>query len=103
MENFENLKVGDIVTVITGKKYNIATGSSFLAVGIDVKEQEDGSYKGDVLEIKALQFPYAILKNRSEETIFGKNHRITLDLREWKLMKLNPDFIKEGLLKNSNQ
>lgn len=89
-ENFENLKVGDYVTVLTGKKYENDINSML------GKTREDGSYKGEVLEIMAMQFPYVILKNHC--TCLGKNHRITLDLRECGLMKLHKDYIDAFLV-----
>lgn len=97
-EHFENLKIGDFVTVLNGKKYDIEEGGYFSEKGIIVtqKAREDGSYKGDVLEIIAMQYPYVILKNHS-----NKNHRINLDLREWSLMKLNQDYVNVYLTKEN--
>ncbi len=98
-EQFENLKVGDFVTVLNGKKYDIETGSHFSENGVQVlqKAREDGSYKGDVLEIMAMQYPYVVLKNHNG--CLGEKHRISLDLREWGLMKISEEYRKAFMIK----
>lgn len=93
--NTDDLSVGDFVTVLHGAKY----GSPFAgyresAVITEEKMIEDNSYKGDVLKIIAIQLPYIVLENLSNGMI---DSPINLDLRKWKLMKLNEKYISAML------
>lgn len=89
--NFENFKIGDFITVLQGQKLNPYTG--FL-IGDGLMEQEsredryDNSYKGEVLEIMAIDYPYIVLRNRS-----NNNNILNLDLRLTKFKALSKEYV----------
>lgn len=95
----DDLKVGDYVTVIQGRRYKPYGGYTPSAEGfgsITITEMtEDKSYIGDLLEIMSYDLPFALLRNHNG--CLGDNHRITLDLKEWKLKKLSKDFVEAKL------
>lgn len=94
----EDLKIGDFVTVLKGKCYDRTEGSMFSEGGIKViGKTEDGSYKGEVLEVLAVDYPYVALKNHSMVGIIDSP--IHLDLREWGLKRLSDAYVKAILKK----
>lgn len=52
----------------------------------------NNSFKGDVLEIMAIQLPYLVVKNRSDTIIYERP--IHLDLRNVALMECDEAYIK---------
>jgi hypothetical protein len=50
----------------------------------------DRSYCGDVLEVKAIDYPFAVMEKKTGHFAGG---RITLNLKEVELMKLSDEFV----------
>lgn len=50
----------------------------------------DNSWKGSVLEVKAVQLPYVVVNNHS----YCSGRAITLDTRQVKLMELSPSMVE---------
>jgi len=94
--NYDDLKVGDFVTIFKGLSLT-SGGDNLFGNNTQVITKEDRSYKGDVLEVKVLECPYVVLKNHNNRYL-GENHRITLDIREYTLIKLSKEYVKEKLL-----
>jgi hypothetical protein len=91
----DDLKVGEFVTVIQGKKYLPFGGYDNVTNTVYTEVQEDGSYKGDILEVKAIEIPYVVFYRHDRHA--HNQHPITLDMREWKVMKIGQDFINASL------
>lgn len=90
--NFENFIKGDYITVLQGQRLSDMVLSIFGSSGIQEGPRYDNSYKGDVLEVMATDYPYLVLKNKSE-----RNTIITLDCRMTVFKKLSDEFVKASL------
>lgn len=58
----------------------------------------DNSYKGDVLEVQAVDLPFIVVKNH---TGYSGERPITLDTRRVTLMELSRDFIEAAKRKSA--
>ena len=96
----DDLELGMFVTIHTGRMYEgerRETDDSSPFPKITTITKEDRSYKGNVLEIVAINIPYIIVKKHSagyfpeDKPSFRYE---TLDTREIKLMKLTKEYIK---------
>ncbi len=93
----DDFNVGDIVTVVKGQECGGGvSGIGLFGLATETKTVEDNSWKGDLLEIKAISLPYIAVKNLSD-TFFKDN--ISINTKLTKLGKLTPEYIKA--MKNS--
>lgn len=88
----EDIQKGDFVTVLVGQKYEHHSDS--MLGGTATLVNEDNSYKGDVLEVLCVDYPFAIFKNHSDRVL---PRPINLDLRKWKLKKLSQEYVRIAL------
>ena len=91
----DDLEVGMFLTVHTGRiienRHN--NSPSFT----DTMITEDRSFKGEVLELVAVNLPYIIVKNHKENFSASKKSKFSyeiIDTREVKLMKLTKEYIE---------
>ncbi len=89
----DDLEVGMHVTVLRLKPREVPVVNplDFLSGdgGVATRVHEDHSWYGDVLTVKAVDFPYVIVDG---ELSYMKG--ITLDMRQVELMKLTPEYIR---------
>ena len=80
----EELEVGQFVTVFKGATYSNGT--------------EDNSFKGDVLEVKAIDIPFAVFKRHHQMT-----NTFTLDTRQgWTFTALTKEYV-DAMMRNQSQ
>lgn len=87
------LSVGQKVTVLAWKRLVVdeLTGD-FLTGGTQIQQRtiEDNSFKGDVLEIKAVDLPFIIVKVLSNGIL---KKPIKMDTRRVDLMELSNEYV----------
>lgn len=85
----DDLQIGMYVTVCEGQLLN---DCDMFGNQKTMTIKRDRSYQGDLLEIKVVQYPFVILWKHG----VWKHDccQITLNLKEWGLMKLSDEFVK---------
>lgn len=90
----DDFEIEMYITVFRGKLYTPLNSNfgnfGFATTETQTEQREDNSFKGDVLQITAIQLPYIVTKHCSE---LLKNP-ITFDLREWQFIKLTPKYVE---------
>lgn len=85
----DDIEVGQFVTVLRSQLYAEKESQDFLTGQMTTtKAWEDNSYKGNVLKVLAVDYPYVAFLDCSHGYSFD------LDLRQWKLKKLSNEYIK---------
>jgi len=85
---------GMALTVLEWEPVVNEGGSIF---GVMTTVHRDNSWKGDILDVEAVQLPYVVVRER-DGCLSGA---ITLDTRRVKLMELTPEFIKAATEKKA--
>ena len=91
----DDLELGMFLTVHTGRTTETKNDNS--PSFTETITIEDRSFKGQVLELVAVNLPYIIVKKYQENfsSLKSLNFRYdTIDTREVKLMKLTEEYIK---------
>jgi hypothetical protein len=89
------ITVGMVLTVLEWEPIIREPDGIFTTTRTEVR---DNSWKGDILDVEAVQLPFIVVRERGGCPTRG----ITLDTRRVTLMELTPEFIaaKEGKAKN---
>jgi len=86
------LAVGQFVTVLNWKPIIIEEptfGSFGETTGIQTRTHNDNSYKGEILEIKAVDLPFVVVKR-----VCYSGNSFALDTRRVNLMELSEEYVK---------
>ena len=97
----DDLQIDMYVTMLCGRKHEerIVESSGFVGGIQTISAFEDHSFRGAVLQIVAIDLPFAVVMNRSE-TYFTKP--ITFDMRDgWKFKKLTKEYVDVVLKRNN--
>ena len=87
------LSVGMFITVLENKPYqseNIVGNEMLGETSVKTISRQDNSYKGDILEVVAINLPYIVVKWYWAD---NENKAKTIDTRRSTFMELSDEFV----------
>lgn len=86
-----DFEVNQLVTVVQGRQNEVSVATPF---GMEIREIEDRSLNGCLLQVKAINHPYIVVELL--RTISGtkpeNTPRIVLKISEWKFVKASNEY-----------
>ena len=87
----DDFEKGMFITVLKGAIYENFGGTSlFSFINTETKTIEDNSFKGDVLEVLAVDLPYIAVKHH--DRLYS--HPTSFDIRKWSFKKLSKEYVE---------
>jgi len=92
----EDLRVGDIITMMKGRPHDTILRDGMLAVATRVHTTEDTFGRGKILRVEGVDLPFvAVVEFNSYSKGFGDKYVHGLDTRDgWMFARISPEYAK---------